>query len=111
MAVLINQEEGLKRLMNNKKLYTKLLNKFKAETNLDELKRFIETQDYENAQISAHTLKGVSGNLSLTALYEQAVAIESQIKDRSLDEGAVTAFIDCFNNTMRAIDEVIAVNG
>ncbi|MDR1127062.1 MAG: Hpt domain-containing protein [Treponema sp.] len=111
MAVLINQEEGLKRLMNNQRLYTKLLNKFKAEMNLDEFKRFIAAQDYENAQISAHTLKGISGNLSLTALYEQATAIESQIKDRSLDESAVTALTDCFNNTMRAIDEVIAVNG
>ncbi|MDR0412047.1 MAG: Hpt domain-containing protein [Treponema sp.] len=111
MAVLINQEEGLKRVMNNKKLYMKLLNKFRTETNLDELKESIVAHDYEKAQVSAHTLKGISGNLSLTALYEQSVAIESQIKNHSIDESTVTAFTDCFDDTMRAIDEVIAVNG
>ncbi|MDR0644896.1 MAG: Hpt domain-containing protein [Treponema sp.] len=111
MAVLINQEEGLKRMMNNKKLYTKLLNKFKAETNLNEIESLIKVQDYEKAQISVHTLKGISGNLSLTALYEQLLSIESQIKNRSVDENAVNALIECFNNTMKAIDGVIAVNG
>ncbi|MDR0785335.1 MAG: Hpt domain-containing protein [Treponema sp.] len=111
MAVLINQEEGLKRMMNNKKLYVKLLSKFKTSTNLDELRDSIAAQDYEKAQIAAHTLKGISGNLSLMALYEQSISIESQIKNRSLDESAITALTDCFNDTMRVIDEVIAVNG
>jgi HPt (histidine-containing phosphotransfer) domain-containing protein len=111
MAVLINQEEGLKRMMNNKKLYSRLLNKFKVGTNLEDLRSSIAAQDYEKAQIAAHTLKGVSGNLSLTALYEQSVAIENQIKSRSLDESSVTALTDCFNDTLKAIDEVITVNG
>jgi HPt (histidine-containing phosphotransfer) domain-containing protein len=111
MAVLINQEEGLKRMMNNKKLYSRLLNKFKTGTNLDDITSSIAAQDFEKAQIAAHTLKGISGNLSLTALYEQSVAIESQIKGRSLDENAVTALTNCFNDTMKAIDEVLAING
>jgi HPt (histidine-containing phosphotransfer) domain-containing protein len=109
-AVYINREEGLKRVMNNKKLYIRLLTKFKTGTNIDELLAFIQAQDYEKAQIAAHTLKGLSGNLALTALYEQSIAIEALIKEHTVETAAVDALTACFNDTLKAIDEVLAAN-
>jgi two-component system sensor histidine kinase/response regulator len=111
MAEYINMEEGLKRVVNNKKLYIKLLTKFRKETSLNEFLDFIEAKDYEKAQISAHTLKGVTGNLSLAALYEQAIAIEVQLKNKTVEDGAVENIIACFNETLKAVDGVLASNG
>ena len=110
-AVYINEEEGLKRVMNNKKLFTKLLTKFRAETSLNELFTLINAKDYEKAQIAAHTIKGLSGNLSLTALYEQSIAIEAQIKSKSVANDAVDNIRACFDETLKAIDGVLASNG
>jgi two-component system sensor histidine kinase/response regulator len=111
MAEYINVEEGLRRVVNNKKLFAKLLTKFKKETNLNEFLSSIEAKDYEKAQISAHTLKGISGNLSLTALYEQAIVIEAQLKNKTVEEGAVENITACFNETLKVIDEVLESNG
>ena len=89
----------------------KLLTKFRKETNLNEHLGFIEAKDYEKAQVSAHTLKGVTGNLSLTALYEQAIAIEAQLKNRTVEDGAVENITACFNETLKVVDGVLASNG
>lgn len=110
-AVYVNQEEGLKRVINNKKLYVKLLTKFKNETNLTELLRSIEEKNYEKAETCAHTLKGLSGNLSLTALYEKATALDAQLKIQVIDADAVAGITACFNETQKAIDEILAAHG
>lgn len=110
-VVYVNQEEGLKRVMSNKKLYVKLLTKFKNETNLTDLFHFIEEKDYEKAETCAHTLKGLSGNLSLTALYEKATALDAQLKNQVVDADAVADITVCFNETQKAIDEVLAAHG
>ena len=46
-VVYINKEDGLKRVMNNVKLYVRLLNKFKTDTNLEELLSMAAAQDWE----------------------------------------------------------------
>ncbi|MDR0556914.1 MAG: Hpt domain-containing protein [Treponema sp.] len=110
-AVYVNQEEGLKRVRNNKKLYITLLTKFKNETNLTELLSCIAEKNYEKAEASAHTLKGLSGNLSLTALCEKATELDAQLKNQTIDADAVAGITACFNETQKAIDEVLAANG
>ncbi len=106
----INQEEGMKRVMNNKKLYIQLLTKFRNKTNFDELLSAIEAKDYEEAEAAAHSLKGLSGNLSLTALYELMQDIDAQLKQNTLNPGAIEALTACFHETIKAVDEVIAAN-
>jgi HPt (histidine-containing phosphotransfer) domain-containing protein len=72
----INVEDGLKRLMNNRALYLKLLNSFQGK---DLAQKIIEAIDGKNCEAvgqAAHTLKGVAANLSLTALYDISLQIE-----------------------------------
>jgi HPt (histidine-containing phosphotransfer) domain-containing protein len=109
--IYFNQEEGLKRVVNNKKLYLRLLNSFKADESFTHLLDYIQAQDYEKAQSAAHTVKGISGNLSLTALYEQSITLESQLKSGSAEAAAVESITACYNETIKAVDEVIRVNG
>ncbi len=58
-----------------------------GESILNSLKEAIESKDYENIQLHAHSLKGSSGNLKFDELYELAKEIElsAKNKDESYD--------------------------
>jgi len=107
-VVYINEEDGKKRVMNNGKLYAKLLTKFKTDTNLNDLVTFAGAQDWENAQAAAHTIKGIAANLSLTELFNQSLDVETQIKGKSLKPESLESLKLCFSDTLIAIEKVIA---
>ncbi|MCL2832049.1 MAG: Hpt domain-containing protein [Treponema sp.] len=107
-VVYINEEEGKKRVMNNGKLYAKLLTKFKTDTNLRDLEAFAVSQEWEKAQAAAHTIKGIAANLSLTELFNQSLTAETQIKGKSLDPQTLNQLKICFTETITAVDKVIA---
>jgi HPt (histidine-containing phosphotransfer) domain-containing protein len=110
-VVYVDQADGMKRVMNNAKLYHRLLGKFRAENNLDVLNAAVSAGDYEAAQVAAHTIKGIAANLSLAELYKQSVEVESQIKAKSVNPGAMETLQACFTETQNAIDKVIAQDG
>lgn len=109
--VYVNFDEGSKRVMNNARLYIKLLTKFKADTNLDELLALLDAADYEKAQAAAHTLKGVSANLSLTELFKQTLELETQIKARAVNPDQIEKVKTAFDETVKNIDKVVMENG
>ena len=106
----IDEEDGKKRLMNNAKLYAKILAKFKADTTLDELLSSIADQEWEKAQAEIHSIKGVAANLSLPELFKQSLDVETQIKGKSLKEESVENLKLCFSQTLIQVEEVIAAN-
>ena len=108
--VYINEEEGKKRVMNNGKLYAKLLTKFKTDTKLDNLYSSVENEDWEAAQVAAHTIKGLAANLSLTELFNQSLDIETQLKGKSIKGEALESLKTCFAETLIAVEKVIAEN-
>ena len=109
-VVYIDSEDGKKRVMNNGKLYAKLLTKFKSDTKLDDLYSFIDTQEWENAQAAAHTIKGIAANLSLTELFNQSLGVETQIKGKSIKPESLENLKACFEKTLIAVEKVIAEN-
>jgi len=107
-VVYINEEEGKKRVMNNGKLYAKLLTKFKADTSINDLFASAEAENWEKAQAAAHTLKGIAANLSLTELFNQSLDVETQIKGKSLKNGSLDKLKACFTETVVHVEKVIA---
>jgi len=110
-VVYIDFADGVKRVMNNAKLYVRLLTKFKTDTRLDNLETAIATNDMEKAKNAAHTLKGLSANLSLTELNKQSLALETQIKAGVADPAQLNVVKSAFAKTLQEIDKVIAENG
>ena len=66
----LDVDSALARFMNNEALLEKFLAKFPADPNHHRLAAAIAANDREGALTAAHTLKGVCGNLSMTALFE-----------------------------------------
>jgi HPt (histidine-containing phosphotransfer) domain-containing protein len=106
--ILINVDEGAKRVMNNTKLFAKLLLKFKDDKSVNELDEVLAAGDMTKAQSIAHTLKGLAANLSLTALYNKSLTIENQLKEGSVDTAQVTELKNIYNQTLTEADKVIS---
>lgn len=76
----VNTDEGLGRFMNNAALYERMLGKINATVKDLEVMPYFESGDLETALANAHTLKGVTGNLSLTPLYDAYTEIVAQLR-------------------------------
>jgi len=107
-VIYINEEEGLKRVMNNGKLYARLLTKFKNDTNINDLIAFSGAEDWEKAQGAAHTIKGIAANLSLTQLFNLSLDVETQLKGKSVKSESLDSIKTCFAETLLEVEKVIA---
>jgi HPt (histidine-containing phosphotransfer) domain-containing protein len=110
-VVYVNLDEGKNRVMNNLKLYIKLLTKFKTGTTLDNFFAALDAGDYPKAQIEAHTIKGLAANLALSELFKQTLDVEAQVKAGSIEAAARENLKICFADTITEIDKVIAQHG
>ncbi|MDR2808440.1 MAG: Hpt domain-containing protein [Spirochaetaceae bacterium] len=104
----VNETEGLGRVLNNTKLYIRLLTKFKDANNLNDIFEALQAEDYVKAQSAIHTIKGIAANLSLTALYEQSKSLEIEIKAHAVQEDSLEKIKVCFAETIGAINKVLS---
>lgn len=110
-VVYVDFTDGVKRVMNNAKLYVRLLTKFKNDTSLSTLESALAAGELEKAQTEAHTIKGVAANLSLTELFKQSLELETQIKAKSVNDGQMEILKNTFAATMTEVEKVITENG
>lgn len=106
-VIMIDVEEGIKRVMNNTALYAKLLTKFRNDDNLAQLEATLAAGDLDKAKNVAHTLKGVSANLSLKELNKQCLEIENQIKAADVNPDQINVLKDVYAKTLIEVDKVI----
>jgi HPt (histidine-containing phosphotransfer) domain-containing protein len=105
--VLINIEEGSKRVMNNTKLYAKLLIKFKDDPNMQNIENAFNEGEKEKAQTAVHALKGLASNLSLIELTAKAIELEAQIKTGLLNQDMLSIVKEIYKLTIIEADKVI----
>jgi two-component system sensor histidine kinase/response regulator len=79
----VSVASGLERVGGNKRLYAKLLSKFRdsQQKAVAEIRAALHSGDRETAGRLAHTVKGVSGNLGAETLYRAAADLEKAIKE------------------------------
>lgn len=88
-AAGIHYEEGLKRFANKPELYQKYLMKFFDDPTFAQLGSQLGEKNYPEAFQSAHTLKGMSGNLSMTDFYRSVCLLVEALrngKTENIDE-------------------------
>jgi len=111
---VINVDEGLEQMGGNKELYVRLLHEFirqvreevmpSLEKNLPCNEATIE--EWELFRSTVHCLKGISGNLALTALHQCATRIDTQIKQsQKAEQSAIDALYLSIIQTEDAIHQ------
>ncbi|MDR1731951.1 MAG: Hpt domain-containing protein [Synergistaceae bacterium] len=103
----IDKEKALGRIRNNTKLFKMLLTTFLGDTHFEQMKKEIAAADYEAAAKSAHAIKGVAGNLSLTAIFELSQALEACLKANSGVEESLATFSGAYEETVKAVNIVM----
>ena len=81
---IICKEEALTRFGGNEAILKTLLKKFTENPYFHELEiaLAIDSPNLTQAEQAAHTLKGVAGNLSLSALYDATTALNKDLKEQ-----------------------------
>ena len=78
-------EEVLGRLYSEA-LVKKFVGKFLADQSFSSLESTLKAKNYEEAFRAAHTLKGVSQNLSFTKLYQSSHEITEALRTKNYDQ-------------------------
>ncbi|MCL2809175.1 MAG: Hpt domain-containing protein [Treponema sp.] len=106
-VIYIDVDEGTKRVMNNSKLYAKLLSKFKDDQSFNQINSALADGDMTKAKDCTHTLKGLAANLSLLELYKHCVELEEQIKAGASATDQFSIVNEVYNQTIIEADKVI----
>ena len=103
----VNYEEALERVRGNTRVYKTLLKSFSQNTYLGKLKEEMERQDNQASAATAHVIKGVTANLSLTVIYDIIVTLESQLKNNYDARESLKNFEEALEKTLACINIVL----
>ena len=102
----IDVDGALKRVGGNMDLYKRLLGRFVDGNNFAELTSAISSANTEEAAHQAHTVKGVSSNLSLLKIADLSAQLEQLIKNGD-DYGACFSELEqAYEITVKRIAEI-----
>jgi signal transduction histidine kinase/DNA-binding response OmpR family regulator len=78
----VNIEESLKRLVNNKNLFAKLLKQFYDQHRdmLAQIIELIENDNYNEAEKNCHMVKGIVANLGAESLFKALDCVDTSLK-------------------------------
>lgn len=82
----INYEAGLQRFSGKRELYEKFLNKFPEDESYGNMEKALKAGDWDQAFCHAHTLKGLSGNLSMDELYTHLIPFVEALRDNETEK-------------------------
>lgn len=104
-VISIDIKSSLARFGNMESFYVKFLKKFVDDKSFEVLSEGIEQRDIKVISESAHTLKGVTGNLGLTKLFEIS---QELMKAKDLSEEKILALYEELKVEMEKTREILA---
>lgn len=82
----VDVDDGLKRVMGKEKLYTKLLGTFVKTIDGQTVQPDFAVAELEETIEKVHSIKGTSGNLSLSPIYDAYTKILGQLRGGQIEE-------------------------
>lgn len=82
----IDFDETLERFAGVEELMRRYLARFPEEESFQQLKQAVAKKDYPKIETSAHLLKGVSGNLGMTDLFDFAERMVKAVRRNAYHE-------------------------
>ena len=104
----IDMNDALSRIGGNMALYKKLLGRFLEGNNYEELEKVLIAGSAEDALRQAHSLKGVSANLSLVKINECSVQLEALLRENEDCAACMGEMKEAFRVTTELIAGIIA---
>ena len=103
----VNMDDALARVRGNKKLYRRMLQLFLDNKEVASLKASLESGNMEQAATDAHTIKGMTGNLSLPMVFEISIKMMEQLRKGEYDVSLADSFFAAYDTTLDYIRKVM----
>lgn len=100
--------EAMERFLGKEDLYLRFLGKFLDDNSFEESMRVVPLGNPEDSLQSVHKLKGVSGNLGLTPLYE--IAADMVARYRAKDQMGADSELDELSRVYHEVYDIIKNN-
>ena len=107
-GLYLDMESAMKRLGGNRTVYNTLLKKFLAGNDEEKLISALAAGDLAAATAAAHNIKGVAGNLSLSALSKAGTALLEALRAGEDPGGLPQAVYETGAKTVFVIETVLA---
>jgi HPt (histidine-containing phosphotransfer) domain-containing protein len=82
----IDTQSALERFLDNKEMYIKFIKQFSFDPSFNQIEEYITDKNWEQAFELAHSLKGVTGNLGMTALFDAFSKISVAYRNKNYSE-------------------------
>ena len=105
-TVYIDIDDALKRVGGNKALYKKLLGRYVDGNYIEAIETALQSGDAEASAREAHTLKGVSANLSLEKVRALSIELEEKIKSGEDCADSLSELKQAHSVTLEKIAEI-----
>ena len=102
----IDVDDALSRIGGNMSLYKRLLARFVEGNHFEELERILQSGNMEDSARQAHSIKGVSANLSLVKIRALSVELEQLIKNNADYSSCLEELKQAFAVTVEKINEL-----
>ena len=96
----IDYDSAVERFMGNQKLYERLLKEFIIENEFTKAAEALEKKEYEKAYSFIHSMKGITGNLSINRLYEKCCKVVEVLVKKEYEKVS-----ESFDSLMRSYEE------
>lgn len=92
---------SLARFSNYEPMYVKYLKRFNTEPTYDDFVAAVNSADFGKLEVTAHTMKGIAGNLGLTALFNDFNDIVGAVRSGKNDDA-----LSISRNVFSKVDDV-----
>ena len=104
----LDLDDGLARIRGNKALYKQMLNLFLGSEEFQAFEDAIANHDNKMAEAKIHGIKGLSGNLSMPALFETSSALNVQLKTGDAEPATLAEYRAAYEETKKHVIEYIS---
>lgn len=106
---IFDTDFAISQLNGNHDLLCRLLNKFIDDyrDTYNTVSGLVAAQNYSEATMIVHTVKGITGNLGMKALHEESNTLEQACKSGNVEPAQMTSFSESLNDTISAIERYI----
>lgn len=105
---ILNYDFALNQLGGNEALLSKMLGKFVTEFARvpSEVSSSLENNDINSAKVKVHTVKGISGNLGLQALFDCATRLETELREGHWNQSTLLEFTQITGDSCTEIQQM-----
>ncbi len=102
----VDMESALARVRGNKKLYRRMLGLFLDGKEFSALEEALAQGDWAKAGDVAHAIKGITGNLSLPALFETSTQLMAELRQGPAARETIDSYRDAYEKTRVSVEDV-----